>query len=195
MCSGLAFGKAADHDLSWSCATARQTGSEMNFALWSSRAEQTVVVKGTSVVRPEPSQRRARHQALDEPDWRYRWPHQQHRQIPGRAQQRQAWRASEESNPKRRLKSPGQAAPSGWRARVPDRARVAARYLSGVDELIAPADIEIDIGERAETWLAALPKGEGAIRIRFDTLRLTRRQCAHSMCALRSDYHEHHPLR
>lgn len=40
--------------------------------------------------------------------------------------------------------------------------RVAARYRIGVDELISAAAVEVDIGERASTWLAAVPKGEGA---------------------------------
>ena len=42
--------------------------------------------------------------------------------------------------------------------------RAAARYRIGVDELIAASGLEVDIGEQACTWLAAVPKGEGAIR-------------------------------
>lgn len=42
--------------------------------------------------------------------------------------------------------------------------RVAARYRIGVDELIKAAGIEVDIGERANAWLAAMPIGEGSIR-------------------------------
>lgn len=41
--------------------------------------------------------------------------------------------------------------------------RVAARYRIGVDELVSAAAVDVDIGEHASTWLAAVPKGEGAI--------------------------------
>jgi len=42
--------------------------------------------------------------------------------------------------------------------------RAAARYRIGFDELIAASGLEVDIGEQACTWLAAVPKGEGSVR-------------------------------
>ncbi len=51
--------------------------------------------------------------------------------------------------------------------------RAAARYRIGVDELIDACAIEVEIGEQASRWLAAVPKGDGAIKRLCDLSRLT----------------------
>jgi hypothetical protein len=41
--------------------------------------------------------------------------------------------------------------------------RVAARYRIGIDDLIATSGVDVDIGEQASSWLAAVPRSDGTI--------------------------------